>query len=181
MPEATPTESKPPSTASSSGYAPTLGLFSATMMVVGGIIGSGIFLNPAIVAARVGTTGADAVGLGPGWCGRPYRSTGLCGARSLAAGSRRRIRLPARRVWSASRLSLRLDSAAGDRHGGNRGSGRDLCQLRGGFAGLECRSESTAGRGGHHYAVGSELRRSQAWRPHAERAHRAQARGAWCC
>jgi APA family basic amino acid/polyamine antiporter len=41
---------------SSTGYAPTLGLFSATMMVVGGIIGSGIFLNPAIVAARVGTT-----------------------------------------------------------------------------------------------------------------------------
>ncbi|MFL5547277.1 MAG: APC family permease [Gemmatimonadales bacterium] len=57
MPEATPTESKTPSAASSSGYAPTLGLFSATMMVVGGIIGSGIFLNPAIVAARVGTTG----------------------------------------------------------------------------------------------------------------------------
>jgi APA family basic amino acid/polyamine antiporter len=34
-------------------YAPRLGLFSGTMMVVGGIIGSGIFLNPAIVAARV--------------------------------------------------------------------------------------------------------------------------------
>jgi basic amino acid/polyamine antiporter, APA family len=38
-------------------YAPSLGVFSATMMVVGGIIGSGIFLNPAIVAARVGTVG----------------------------------------------------------------------------------------------------------------------------
>lgn len=36
-------------------YARRLGLFSATMMVVGGIIGSGIFLNPAIVAQRVGT------------------------------------------------------------------------------------------------------------------------------
>ena len=57
MPEATPTESKTSSAASSGGYAPTLGLFSATMMVVGGIIGSGIFLNPAIVAARVGSTG----------------------------------------------------------------------------------------------------------------------------
>ena len=40
---------------SQDGYAPTLGLFSATMMVVGGIIGSGIFLNPAIVAQRVGS------------------------------------------------------------------------------------------------------------------------------
>jgi basic amino acid/polyamine antiporter, APA family len=36
-------------------YVPRLGLFSGTMMVVGGIIGSGIFLNPAIVAARVGS------------------------------------------------------------------------------------------------------------------------------
>jgi len=38
-------------------YAPRLGLFSATMLVVGGIIGSGIFLNPAIVAQRAGTAG----------------------------------------------------------------------------------------------------------------------------
>jgi APA family basic amino acid/polyamine antiporter len=36
-------------------YARGLGLFSGTMAVIGGIIGSGIFLNPAIVAARVGT------------------------------------------------------------------------------------------------------------------------------
>ncbi|HEY4320692.1 MAG TPA: amino acid permease [Gemmatimonadales bacterium] len=40
---------------SPSGYARRLGLFSATMMVIGGIIGSGIFLNPAVVAARVRT------------------------------------------------------------------------------------------------------------------------------
>ncbi|MCA9722352.1 MAG: amino acid permease, partial [Gemmatimonadetes bacterium] len=39
------------------GYARHLGLFSATMLVIGGIIGSGIFLNPAVVAARVGTPG----------------------------------------------------------------------------------------------------------------------------
>jgi basic amino acid/polyamine antiporter, APA family len=36
-------------------YARRLGLFSGTMLVVGGIIGSGIFLNPAVVAQRVGT------------------------------------------------------------------------------------------------------------------------------
>ena len=36
------------------GYARRIGLFSATMLVVGGIIGSGIFLNPAIVAQRLG-------------------------------------------------------------------------------------------------------------------------------
>ncbi|MEO8478651.1 MAG: amino acid permease [Gemmatimonadota bacterium] len=39
------------------GYARRLGLFSATMLVIGGIIGSGIFLNPAVVAARVQTSG----------------------------------------------------------------------------------------------------------------------------
>jgi len=38
------------------GYARQLGLFSGTMAVIGGIVGSGIFLNPAIVAARVGST-----------------------------------------------------------------------------------------------------------------------------
>ena len=36
-------------------YARRLGLFSGTMAVVGGIIGSGIFVNPEIVADRVGT------------------------------------------------------------------------------------------------------------------------------
>lgn len=36
-------------------YARRLGLFSGTMAVIGGIIGSGIFLNSSIVAARVGT------------------------------------------------------------------------------------------------------------------------------
>ncbi|HEX5581166.1 MAG TPA: amino acid permease [Gemmatimonadaceae bacterium] len=45
-----------PSTAAVS-YDRRIGLFSGTMLVVGGIIGSGIFLNPAIVAQRVGTTG----------------------------------------------------------------------------------------------------------------------------
>ena len=41
----------------SGGYAPRIGLFSATMLVVGGIIGAGIFLNPAVVAQRLGTPG----------------------------------------------------------------------------------------------------------------------------
>ena len=41
-----------PSTAT---YSRSLGLFSGTMLVVGGIIGSGIFINPSIVAARTGS------------------------------------------------------------------------------------------------------------------------------
>ncbi len=42
--------------AQDSGYERRLGTFDATMVVVGAIIGAGIFLNPAIVAQRVGTT-----------------------------------------------------------------------------------------------------------------------------
>jgi len=36
-------------------YVPRLGLFDAAMAVVGGIIGGGIFLNPAVVAKQVGS------------------------------------------------------------------------------------------------------------------------------
>ncbi|HEU5219354.1 MAG TPA: amino acid permease, partial [Gemmatimonadales bacterium] len=53
------TSPREPRPADSSGapvtYARRLGLFSGTMAVIGGIIGSGIFMNPAVVAARVGT------------------------------------------------------------------------------------------------------------------------------
>ena len=38
------------------GYDRRLGTFDATMVVVGAIVGAGIFLNPAIVAQRVGTS-----------------------------------------------------------------------------------------------------------------------------
>lgn len=47
-------------------YARRLGPFSATMVVVGGIIGAGIFLNPAIVAQRVGTAGLTLAAWGVG-------------------------------------------------------------------------------------------------------------------
>jgi basic amino acid/polyamine antiporter, APA family len=56
MSQATPAVKIPPPHAPT-GYVPRLGVFSGTMMVVGGIIGSGIFLNPAIVADRVGSAG----------------------------------------------------------------------------------------------------------------------------
>ena len=39
------------------GLARRLGLFDATMLVMGGIIGSGIFVNPAEVARHVHTPG----------------------------------------------------------------------------------------------------------------------------
>src|SRR3982751_6735221 len=57
MTEATPAPTAVPKETPAPGYAPRLGWFSGTMMVVGGIIGSGIFLNPSIVAQRVGSVG----------------------------------------------------------------------------------------------------------------------------
>ncbi|QSQ24421.1 amino acid permease [Pyxidicoccus parkwayensis] len=47
----------PPPPRNEEGYARRVGLFSGVMLVIGGIIGSGIFLNPAIVAQRVHTPG----------------------------------------------------------------------------------------------------------------------------
>ncbi|NTX12265.1 amino acid permease [Myxococcus sp. CA056] len=44
-----------PSGTSGGGYSRRVGLFSGVMLVIGGIIGSGIFLNPSIVAQRVHT------------------------------------------------------------------------------------------------------------------------------
>src|SRR5690349_12177728 len=41
---------------SKAGLARQLGLFGATMAVMGGIIGSGIFINPYLVAERVHTS-----------------------------------------------------------------------------------------------------------------------------
>src|SRR5579885_1345636 len=41
--------------AASRGLARKLGLFDATMIVMGGIIGSGIFVNPSVVARQVHT------------------------------------------------------------------------------------------------------------------------------
>lgn len=37
-------------------YDARLGVFSGTMMVIGGVIGAGIFLSPAVVASRLGTS-----------------------------------------------------------------------------------------------------------------------------
>jgi APA family basic amino acid/polyamine antiporter len=42
-------------TSSSQPLAPRLGLFDATMLVMGGIVGAGIFMNPYVVAQRVRT------------------------------------------------------------------------------------------------------------------------------
>ena len=47
-----------PAPQSQPGLRRQLGLFDATMLVMGGIIGSGIFVNPAVVAQSVGQPAA---------------------------------------------------------------------------------------------------------------------------
>lgn len=65
----------PAAAAADAGYVPRLGLFSAAMLVVGGIVGSGIFLNPAVVAQRTGST---ALTLGTWGLGAAIALLGAC-------------------------------------------------------------------------------------------------------
>src|SRR3954463_5945890 len=46
---------QPPAQQTERKLVPTLGLFSATMLVAGGVIGSGIFRKPGVMAAQVGS------------------------------------------------------------------------------------------------------------------------------
>ena len=57
---------EPMVTASSVGYEAKLGVFSGTMLVVGGVIGAGIFLSPAVVAQRVGSASLTLAAWGAG-------------------------------------------------------------------------------------------------------------------
>ena len=51
----TPTNTPPPSRPLCAGLLPTLGLFTTVMMVIGGVIGSGIFRKPGVMAGQVGS------------------------------------------------------------------------------------------------------------------------------
>ena len=51
----TPANTPPPSRPLSAGLLPTLGLFTTVMMVIGGVIGSGIFRKPGVMAGQVGS------------------------------------------------------------------------------------------------------------------------------
>lgn len=68
-------------------YAPRLGLFSGTMLVVGGIIGAGIFLNPSAVAIRTGSAALTLATWGLG------AAIALLGAFIFAELGRRRPRV----------------------------------------------------------------------------------------
>ena len=117
-----------------------LGLYDSTMVVVGSMIGSGIFIVSADMARNVGS---------PGWLLAAWLLTGAPDGRRRAvlrraggddAARRRPVRLPARGVLAALGIPLRLDAVPGhpDRHD-RRGGGR----LRALFSACSCRGLPT--------------------------------------
>ena len=105
----------------------SLGLFSATTLVVGSMIGSGIFIvdcdiarltdSPALFLAAWVVTGTMTIDL----------RAELWRARSDDAESRRTVCLPARVAGAAVGISLRLDALSGHPDGNDRGG---VCGLR---------------------------------------------------
>ena len=106
-----------------------LGLFDATMVVVGSMIGSGIFIVPADMARRIGS---------PGWLLVAWLITGVLTVAAALSYGELAAMMPraggqysiSRGVFAAVGLPLRLDAVPGhpDRH--HRGGGRRLRPLR---------------------------------------------------
>src|SRR5437016_6599969 len=101
-----------------------LGLFDATMIVMGGIVGSGIFINPYVVARQVHT---PVLTLGAWVADRARRSFYLCRARRAPPPFGWPVRLPAGSL-SSSR-SIWLGAPAGHTDGRNGGGCRNFRPL----------------------------------------------------
>ena len=106
-----------------------LGLYDSTMVVVGSMIGSGIFIVSADMARNVGSAGWLLVAWAAHRRADGHRCARLRRARGHDAARRRSVRLPARSVFPAVGLPVRLDAVPGhpDRnHRGGRGRLRPL-------------------------------------------------------
>ncbi len=93
-----------------------LGLLDATLLIVGSVIGSGIFFAPSIMAGYLQSPGLL---LGLWVVGGLLTLAGALSYAELAAAMPRAggpVRLPLRGVLAALRLPLRLDAAPRDQH-----------------------------------------------------------------
>ncbi len=118
-----------PASADSSGFVRGLGLFDSTTIVVGSMIGSGIFIVSADIARNTGSTGGLLAGLDHHRPDDRYRGAFLRRACGHDAKGRRAIRLPARSVFSALGIFVRLDAFPRDSDRNDRRGGRGLCAI----------------------------------------------------
>src|SRR5256885_9189500 len=86
---------------------PALGIFSATMLVAGGVIGSGIFRKPGVVAAQVGS---PELLLGVWLLAGVVSLLGTLSNAELASDAthRRAVRFSPARLWALRGVSVRL-------------------------------------------------------------------------
>ena len=139
-----------------------VGLFDATMIVMGGIVGAGIFINPYVVARQVHTPVLDSWGVGGGRRGGDAGRFHLRRTGGAHAECWRAVCVSARRVSSACRIFVWMGAAAGHpdrRHGG----GHD--HLRAIFSGTHWLAGfRKARRGRHHCAADDcELPGRESW------------------
>ena len=87
-----------------------LGVFGATSVVAGTMIGTAIFVVPGIMLQQVGTPAMVLVVFVAAGILSLFGALSLCRARRGAAGGGRRIRLHAPRLRPPVRIPLRLDA-----------------------------------------------------------------------
>ena len=163
-----------------------LGPFDATMIVIGGIIGSGIFINPYIVAQRLEFVGAGDRRVGRRRGDRADRRAGVRGARRDVADRGRAVCLSARCLSPARRVPVRLGAAVHDRERRDGGGGDDVCGIRGAArlrsaAGLGADRRRRRARGRDRrdrVPVDHQLPRRHSRQPAAQRLRRVEGRGA---
>ena len=124
-----------PTTTENTGFVRGLNLFDATMIVIGTMIGSGIFIVSADMARMINS---------PGWLLVAWAVTAaltILAAISYgelaahAAARRRRVRVPARGVFALVGIPLRLDAVRRD-------PDRNHRRRRGGLRAIPVRSGS---------------------------------------
>ena len=109
---------------------PTLGVRDAVAIIVGIVIGAGIFRTPSLVAGAAGERATVLARLGGRRADLPHRRALLRRARLGLSRRRRRLPLPDARLRPAGRLPLRLGAADGDPDRLDRAAGLRLRRLR---------------------------------------------------
>ena len=106
-----------------------IGLFDGTMIVVGSMIGSGIFIVAADICTADGFGRRVAADLDPHGAADDCRGAFVWRIGGTVSACGRAVRLFAGSVFAAVGLSVRLDAVPGDSDRNDRGCGHWLCAL----------------------------------------------------